>query len=112
MPGVVAEVARALEPGGAFVFSVVHPVNSMGDADAGYFETVRYSETLRAGDAELTVHDSHRPLGAYFNALAAAGFVVQRLAEPVPDDAHVADHADAAGWLERPSLLLAKAVKR
>ena len=67
---------------------------------------VRYSETLRAGDAELTVHDTHRPLGAYFNALAAAGFVVQRLAEPVPDEAHVADHADAAGWLERPSFLL------
>ncbi len=112
MPGVVAEVARALEPGGAFVFSVVHPVNSMGDAEAGYFETVRYSETLRAGDAELTVHDTHRALGAYFDALAAAGFVTERLAEPVPDDAHVADHPEAAAWRERPSFLLVKAVRR
>ena len=112
MPVVVAEVARVLEPGGAFVFSVVHPVNSMGDAEAGYFETVRYSETLRASDAELTVHETHRPLGAYFSALAAAGFLVERLAEPVPDDAHVEDHPEAARWRERPSFMLVKAVRR
>ena len=112
MPGVVAEVARVLEPGRAFVFSVVHPVNSMGDAEAGYFETVTYSETLRSGEAKLTVHDTHRPLGAYFETLAAAGFAVERLAEPVPDAAHVADHPEAARWRDRPSFLLVKAVKR
>ena len=111
LTGVVAEVARVLEPSGTFVFSVVHPVNSMGDAEAGYFEVARYSETLRAGGAELTVHDTHRPLGAYFDALAAAGLTVERLAEPVPDEAHVADHPEAARWLERPSVLLVRAVR-
>ena len=84
---------------------------ALGDAGSGYFETVPYSETLRAADAELTVHDTHRPLASYFDALHAAGFVVEVLAEPVPDDAHVSDHPEAARWRERPSFLIVKARK-
>jgi ubiquinone/menaquinone biosynthesis C-methylase UbiE len=46
MLGVVREIARVLRPAGRLCLSILHPINSMGDAGAGYFETVRYAEEL------------------------------------------------------------------
>lgn len=52
MPQVVSEIARVLRPASRFCFSILHPINSWGDAgECGYFQTVRYtsswSETAR-----------------------------------------------------------------
>jgi ubiquinone/menaquinone biosynthesis C-methylase UbiE len=116
MPGVVGEIARVLQPGGRFCFSVLHPVNSWGDAGAGYFETVRYTEELRdnyaitANKARMTLHDTHRSLGDYFGALYDAGFLVERVVEPVPDDAYIAAFPQAARWRERPGFLHVRAL--
>jgi SAM-dependent methyltransferase len=110
MPGVVREIARVLRPQGRFCFSVLHPVNSWGDAGAGYFETVRYTEELERDGACMTVHDSHRPLTDYFGALQDAGFLVERLVEPVPDDAYVRAFPEASRWLDRPGFLHVRAV--
>ena len=45
MPGAIREVARILKKGGTFCFSVLHPINTWGDAgDVSYFETVAYDE--------------------------------------------------------------------
>ncbi len=107
LPGVVREVARVLEPGGRFVFSVPHPSAS---AKAGpYFEVHAYEETRERGGHRMTFHDTHRPLGAYFGALEDAGLVVEALREPVPDDAHVAAHPDVARWRTRPVSLVVRA---
>jgi SAM-dependent methyltransferase len=110
MPAAVGEVARVLRPGGRFVFSILHPANSHGDAgDVSYFATVRYAEDLVHGDLRLTVNDTHRPLSAYLGALEASGFIVEALREPVPTDAHVAAHPHAARWRERPGFLHVRA---
>jgi SAM-dependent methyltransferase len=108
---ILDEVARVLKPGGALVASVVHPVNSLGDAgpNVGYFNEVRYSEMLTEGDAWLTLHETHRPLSAYTEALADRGFVIERLVEPQPDADYLGAHPDAARWLQRPAFMLFRA---
>jgi SAM-dependent methyltransferase len=110
MPGVVSEVARVLRPEGRLCFSILHPINSWGDAEAGYFETVRYHEHLDRGGARMILHDTHRPLGDYFGALEDASFLVERVVEPVPDAAYIAAFPEAARWLERPGFLHVRAL--
>jgi SAM-dependent methyltransferase len=110
MPGVVGEIARVLRPEGRLCFSVLHPINTWGDAGAGYFETVRYTEELERDGARMTLHDTHRPLGDYFAALQDAGFIVERVVEPVPGDAYIAAFPEVARWLERPGFLHVRAL--
>jgi SAM-dependent methyltransferase len=113
--GAVAEVARVLRPGGRFCFSILHPLNSWGDAGAGdraavpYFEPARYREEVSEGDETVVLNDIHRPLSAYFAALERGGFAVEALREPRPDAAHAADFAAAARWRERPGFLHVRA---
>jgi SAM-dependent methyltransferase len=109
MPAVIGEIARVLRPEGCLCFSVLHPINSWGDARAGYFETVRYTEELERDGARMTLHDTHRPVGDYFDALQAAGFLVERVVEPVPDDAYLAAFPEATRWLQRPGFLHVRA---
>lgn len=111
MPAVVDEVARVLRPGGRFCFSILHPINSWGDAgEVSYFQTVRYSERLERDDASMTVHDTHRPLSVYSGALAKAGLLVEQIVEPVPDDAYLTGHPDVERWRRRPGFLHLRAV--
>jgi SAM-dependent methyltransferase len=115
LDGAVAEIARVLRPGGRFCFSVLHPLNSWGDAGSGdravasYFEPARYREEVTEGGETVVLNDIHRPLGAYFDALAAAGFVVEALREPRPDPAYAAEFSAAARWRGRPGFLHVRA---
>ncbi|HEX3392101.1 MAG TPA: class I SAM-dependent methyltransferase [Solirubrobacteraceae bacterium] len=111
MPAVVSEIARVLCPAGRFCFSVLHPINSWGDAgEVGYFQTVRYTEEMERDGARMTLHDTHRPLSDYFNALQSAGFLVERVVEPLPDDAYLAAVPEVERWRERPGFLHVLAV--
>lgn len=108
LDGAVAEIARVLTPGGRLCFSVLHPSRTWRDAGGPYFATTDFDDEL----GTLTLHERHRPLGAYSGALADAGFVIERLVEPTPDDAHVAAHPDAAKWRTRPGFLHIRAARR
>jgi SAM-dependent methyltransferase len=111
MPTVVGEVARVLRPAGHFCFSILHPVNSWGDAgEVSYFQTVHYTEELERGGARMIVHDTHRPLGDYFDALAQAGLLVERVVEPVPDGAYIAAVPEVERWRCHPGFLHVRAV--
>jgi SAM-dependent methyltransferase len=98
-----AEAARILTPDGRLCFAIIHPIASAGafvDADdtasafvveRPYSESTMLSERFERGGLTMVFHSEHRPLGAYFAALEQAGFVVETLREPLPDEALVHD---------------------
>jgi SAM-dependent methyltransferase len=95
----IHEVARVLEPGGRFCLAVVHPFNSAGQfagnepdspftVSGSYFEIHRYRDVIERAGMRLTLESEHRPIGWYAEALAAAGFVIERMREfAVPEEA-------------------------
>jgi hypothetical protein len=99
MPAAVREIARVLTDGGCLVMAIVHPINSAGrfagdKADVGrpfviggsYLRPRRYVDTVTHEGLTVTFHGEHRPLQAYAEALADAGFVLERLREPTDPD--------------------------
>lgn len=113
LPGVLRDVARVLCRGGTLVLSVLHPLNSLGDAGEGtsYFDERRYVERVEASGRTVVLDDTHRPLGAYFGALEAAGLLVESVREPIPDAGYVMSYPQVRRWRERPAFLLVRAHK-
>ncbi len=110
---VFAEFHRVLRPGGVFVFSAGHP---MGDylyhqTTARYFETERVAEVWRGfGEPFVTVARYRRPLAATLNPLLAAGFILERLLEPLPTEEFAqADPRDYAELMREPVFLCLRA---
>ena len=78
------EFRRILKPGGWLLFSTHHPA-----ADARRFEPQRYLETELIDDYWEwvgTVRFFRRPLGGVIQSVADAGFVIEKLVEPVPTE--------------------------
>jgi SAM-dependent methyltransferase len=120
MPGAVREVARVLEAGGRFCFSIAHPINTAGRFDerladapfrvADYFTERRVDETLERDGIRIRFAAVHRPLEAYSRALEAAGFVIEALREfPLPPEAW--RDGSSARWQRVPLFLHVRAVK-
>ena len=81
LPAAVAEVARILAPDGRFCVALMHPAVTARIVE-GYAVERRYRYTVQNAGLQMTYEGAHRPLGAYFDALAMAGFVVEALREP------------------------------
>lgn len=81
------ELYRVLRPGGRLVPSTHHPTQDMEitDPPAPYFETVLMTDTWRKGGREFQVRFYHRPISAIVDAIADAGFHIERIPEPRPD---------------------------
>lgn len=78
--------SRALRPRGLFVFSGGHPMYDFRFSKTGrYFDTeIVATPWYGFGGDPVTVPFFRRPLSAAFDALWAAGFVVERVVEPRP----------------------------
>jgi SAM-dependent methyltransferase len=115
----VATVRRSLVPGGAFVFSVEHPIYTAPSSpgfvpDAagratwpvdGYFrEGPRTTDWLAPG-----VVKQHRTLATYLSCLLDHGFRLTGLREWGPGAEQVAGHPEWATELDRPMFLLVSA---
>lgn len=89
-PGaVMAEVARALRPGGRWVFSITHPIRWCFPDDPGpagltvqnpYFDRSAYLEV--DDDGVPTYVETHRTLGDRVRDIVAAGLVLLDIVEP------------------------------
>lgn len=111
----VAEIARILRPGGRLVFAVVHPVNSVGGftgqgpdrpfvINESWFERHRRLDEVARDGLHMTFHSVHRPLQDYTEALADAGFLIERLREVTNPD-------PANSWHRMPMFLHVRAVR-
>ena len=121
--GVAAAVYNLLNPGGAFVFSQENPINSCfsggerwtrdENGNKIYANISNYSVD---GERETTwfvdgVKKYHRTFSTVINTLVDAGFVVEKLVEPIPDAAMVRQYPDYADLLHKPDFLLVRARK-
>jgi SAM-dependent methyltransferase len=112
LPAVLGETSRLLAPGGRLCFAVVHPMNSAAAAEAGYFEEQRLSFEHERDGAPITLHDKHLPLEAYFEAVHGAGFVTERVNEPIPGQALLDVYPAAERWTRTPCFLHVLAKKQ
>jgi hypothetical protein len=55
-----------------------------------YAQPRRFVEAVERDGFTMEFHSMHRPLSAYTDALHDAGFMIELLREPVPDDAAIA----------------------
>jgi SAM-dependent methyltransferase len=102
MEAATEEAARVLCVGGWLAMAITHPLNTAGrfmegpDDDSrpfvverSWFERTMLADTCERDGLTMTFHTEHRPLQDYVDALADAGFVIERLrevGEPDPDD--------------------------
>jgi SAM-dependent methyltransferase len=119
--GAIRESARVLEPGGRLCLAIVHPINSAGQFESfepdspfvitgSYFDHFRYRDTIVREGLEVVMESEHRPVGWYTEAIADAGFVVERLREVrVPD--HAASAPRNRRWQRLPLFLHVRAVR-
>ena len=117
----VRECGRVLSKGGRFCFAVIHPMNSIGrfddpTADAAfviqesYLDESFYEDALARDGLTMTFVGKHRPLQSYADALAEAGFLIERIQEPaVPESAIREERMQR--WQRIPLFLHCRAVK-
>lgn len=108
----LAELHRCLVPGGAFVFSVHHPITGWLLSDlSDYHRTELISEDWDWDGQRVTAHMYRRPLSSIFAALRRAGFTVDVVDEPRP----APDPAIAPEWFQvldtQPVFLFVRALR-
>jgi hypothetical protein len=62
-------------------------------------EPLRLVEPFERNGLSIVFHSMHRPLSAYAEALRRAGFAIEVVSEPRPDEDHVRDVPEM--WRQR-----------
>jgi SAM-dependent methyltransferase len=99
------DLVRILKPGGLFIFSSHHPFEEFKLSGENYFVTEERKR--KRGTVSF-----RRPLSVMTEALQQAGFVIERLLEPLPKPAYAeTDPEGYEGLLKFPGLLVIRARK-
>lgn len=82
------EFHRVLIKGGHLVFSIEHPQTKYDDhrASSNYFEVELVEYEWRGFGEAVHVPSYRRPLGEVINPLVRAGFLLERILEPLPTE--------------------------
>lgn len=78
------EFFRLLRPGGRVVISTQHPTTDWLRKGGSYFETKLEEDVWHRNTGDYTVRFWREPLTAFCAAVADAGFLIERLVEPLP----------------------------
>jgi SAM-dependent methyltransferase len=117
----IREIARVLEPNGRCCLAIVHPIASAGHFDppeadspfvisGSYLEPFRYRDRIERDGRRVTLESEHRPLGWYAEALAAAGFLIERVREVTIPEAAIT-RPGSRRWLRIPLFLHIRALR-
>ena len=119
---IAGKVYRTLSPGGAFVFSVEHPVFTAygsqqwfeDDCGGKLFWPVDnyFMEGRRCADflgAKVTKY--HKTLTTYLNGLLTRGFIITGVVEPQPDPSMLETIPEMKDELRRPMMLIVSCTK-
>jgi 2-polyprenyl-3-methyl-5-hydroxy-6-metoxy-1,4-benzoquinol methylase len=116
LDGALTTVARALVPGGAFVFSLLHPcfpgavdVAASWPPEFGYHREGRWFPRAERSTLRRQVGANHRMVSTYVNALTSHGLVLDVIREPPPPPTWSTERPDAVGL---PLYLVARCRKR
>jgi SAM-dependent methyltransferase len=91
------EFRRVLIPGGRLVISTHHPfMDHAFSGETDYFATYDFSEEWQRGDRAVQMRFWHRPLRAMFSSLESAGFQLESLDEPGPEE--IVRELDPEAW--------------
>jgi len=119
----IARIARWLAPGGVLVYSTEHPMYTARLPDDGWVlneagERIRWGLDRYADEGSREEHwfvsgvrKVHRTFATLINGPVDAGFVVERVVEPVPSEEWLRDHPQARDERRRPMFLLVRARK-
>ena len=103
------EIHRVLRPGGRLLVSTVHPFADWRHVGGSYFTDEMIEETWSSG---WEVRFRRAPLTAWSASFHDAGFLVDRLTEPLPAESMKADHPDLHGrFLAEPFFIIFELVK-
>ena len=114
---VFAEFHRVARPGGRSVFSMSHPMRDWQDertrGTKTYFETNLWGmEWAGFGQPRPFMESIRRPLGAIVNPLVEAGWLLDRLVEPLPQpDMKTVDPRHYEQLMQAPGLICIRARK-
>jgi SAM-dependent methyltransferase len=122
MPQAVRELARVLAPEGRACVAIQHPIITAGsfenrDAQSpfvihgSYLDPAPLRMVADRDGVSLTFHGEHRPLEAYFHAMADAGLLTETIREVSPPDQVVLEHPSDGRWRRIPLFLHLRALK-
>jgi 2-polyprenyl-3-methyl-5-hydroxy-6-metoxy-1,4-benzoquinol methylase len=121
--GVVKRIHEMLNPGGLFVFSQEHPLNTCHTTgerwtrdENGKKLHVNISNYCRETENESTwfvdnVKKYHRMFSTIINTLTGAGFIVEKVLEPYPDEKILEKYPDYSDNLHKPDFILVRSRK-
>lgn len=111
---VMSEFHRVLVRGGLLIFSVHHPFMDFTVFQRdNYFLTELLEDEWDTQQGKVKVQFYRRPLNQIISAVVDAGFVIEKLLEPMPTEEFMTAQPDAYERLtHRPQFLFIKARKR
>ena len=80
------EFYRALRPGGALVISTQHPTTDWLRKGGSYFDVKLETDLWRTQTGDQPVRFWREPLSALCGAATGAGFLIEKVIEPLPAD--------------------------